>query len=502
MTSRLKSLPAISRSNETALFPGWKAKDAEQDKAERIAEYLYAYTKKGAVSARVGVRPQTGSSLGLQPKASPDIGSAKGKRTIIIDHSAEDRLQAKLRQAAKEINGLETDIYQGKSDKLELGRDLHTYEYQASHTVDLENRLTEVATTTETLPGFVTVAETLSIQARGLFSRIQSQLEDFARPETSSQKEALTRPLGLQLRIADTSHHLRTVYRGAGKVSGQTCILHIVGNKALMDLRVIALTPEQERLTLQVKQKAVSEVDTLKYLKAYILPFLYVRWNKQGELELGLDRDVGRRLGSLFLHVQGSRKAILLHIKEDGAEVSFSSPYTESSLLVPIEKITEHSSIFSLPYEDLKAALEEKLLLMHGPERLLWSQEGARGLTFKTKEKGSKLLDPDYLSERLHDFVQVLVAKEELNFDSHRYIIELYAHKTVEKLRITGRDHYEEMGADSLLMKVVKGLQFGLLQHSLKTLLCSLELEVTIKALFAPKTALTHSSSMFVNSVR
>jgi hypothetical protein len=501
MTARLKALPVLTRSTDAPLFPGW-GKDAEQDKAERIADYLYAYSKQGAASARPGLRPQTGSTLGLQPKASPEINSAKGKRTIIIDHSAEDRLQAKLRQAAKEINALETDIYQGKSDKLELKRDLHTYEYQAGHTVDLTKRLTEIANTTETLPGFITVAEAISTQARGLFLGIQCQLEDFAKPEERVQREVLTRPLGLQLRMADTSHHLRTVYRGAGKVSGQTCILHIMANKALMDLRVIALTPEQNSLTFQLKQKAVSEVDTLKYLKSYILPFLYVRWNKLGELDLALDRDVGHRLGSLFLQVQGSRRKILLHMKEDGMEVSFSSSHTEASLLVSIDKITANSSIFSHPYEELKAILEEKLLILHNPERLVWVQEGAQGVTFKAKEKGSKLLDPDYLSERLHDFVQVLVAKEELTVDGHWYVIELYAHKTVEKLRITGRDHYEEIGADSQLMKLVKGLQFELLQKSIKTLLCSLELEVVVKALFAPKPSLTHSSSMFVNSTR
>ena len=94
------------------------------------------------------------------------------------------------------------------------------------------------------------------------------------------------------------------------------------------------------------------------------------------------------------------------------------------------------------------------------------------------------------------------MAKEEFVVEGHRYIVELYAHKAVEKLRITGRDHYEEIGADSLLMKLVKGLQFGLLQHSIKTLLSSVELELAVKALFTPKTSLAHSASLFVNSNR
>lgn len=497
---RVKSVPTVTKDSSTMLFKEGLGKNAEQGKAERIADYFYTYSMQGSASARPGARPLTGNTAGLQPKPSPTSTSTKGKRTIIIDHSAEDRLQAKLRQAAKEINALENDIYQGRSDKLELKRDLHTYEYEASKAVGLERRLEEIAATTETLPGFVAVAGEISARAHNLFDEIQSEFVELTKPAETDLRETLTRPLGLPLRIADTSHHLRTVYKGADKISGQTCIIHILGNKALMDLRVNALTPQKQQLSLQLKQKAVSDVDTRRYLKTLILPYLFIKWNKHGQMDLALDRDVGKRIGSMLLRLQGSGRTTLLHMKEDAVEVSFTSPYTEAALLVPIEKITEAQSIFSLSYKQLKNILREKLMVMHGPERLVWVQDGSKGVQFRSKEKTSKLMDTDYLSERLHDFVQILVAKEEISVDGHKYLLELYAHKAVEKLRITGRDHYEEISADSSLMKLVKNLQFSLCQNHIRTLLCSLELQHAVRTLFGLKMSLSHSSSAFVNS--
>ena len=452
--------------------------DLDTDKsAERIANYLTAYT------ARPTLRSQSSRHQPiLRRRAYNPFVPVGALRPVKAEHSPEDRQIAKV--AAKDSVTVEQFISVCKSDRLELERDLSTYEWASQQRLGTAGRLQEVERVAANLPSIADSLLTIESHAGALCTSIQRGMEKLSAGVQQANCTVVTRPLRLYVRPVAVSHRLQTYYRGAQSISGVPALVHIRGNQSLTDVRISVLAVDGKLYKLRQLQSAVSELDGNRYVKRAIIPKLFFQSAKDSSLQLCFDIDFGLQFVTVVAKLAGEREPVCVLIREVERDLALSCSLVDAPLSVSAA-VVGNRALCTVSVKDLKHEIEGKLRIADG--KFLWSAEGARGLSFSQKEKQSKLLDADYLSEMIRDFVHILICREEVTVDGLVYTVELFAHKSTEKLKITYQSSHKEVPPDSPHLPLLRLLQFPLLQTCPQTFLRSLELAFVIRALFGTR---------------
>jgi len=453
--------------------------------AERIATYITVYGRKSGSdrssrTSRTSFRSQ--KSEDPPPLESRPI-SRRTHVTVTAASVPEPPAPGNIRSLQRQTEALREEICRAVSDRLDLYRDLASYECLFDRKTGLGERLGQIQRTAEGLPDVMVSLSYVSNTSESMLKTLQTDLNRLSaiKPHQQNQDKSRLKRVKIGLRDVNTRHYVTNQYRGCVEISGIKTLVQISSDLTLDHFRVHAQTLDGFGFSMSFAYSIGLEISPVHSIKQKLLPFLHIV-SQNHHWSLHFDPVYGSAFRTVIAKPRGLDFPLCLVLVEDEDSVTIRSEDLDCFLSVPISAFTACESVFDMTAIEVKRLLEKQLFLRKEPVQMVWLEEA--NALFAGKEKGSKLMDAEYLSEALGDFVLVLMAKDEVEVDGVRFGVEIYAHRTVERLRIVQEDHAIEVEEGGRQLAFLKEMQFGLLHKQPKTVFRSLEMATVIRALF------------------
>lgn len=486
-------VPSRVSTAANSLVPGSSFLNQSQSRidksAERIATYITVYGRKSGEdrssrSSRTSFRSQKSED---PPRIESRPISRRTHVTVTTNAPAADsQPTGNIRYLQRQSTALKEEICRAVSDRLDLYRDLASYECLFDRGIGLGERLGEIQRTTESLPDVMSALSVVSNRSESILEIVKNDLNRFAAIQSLQPVKERSRLKRVKsgLREVNTRHYVTNQYRGCVEISGIPVLVQIASDLTVDHFRVTAQTLEGAGFSISFAYSIGLEISPFHSIKHKLLPYLHFL-SQNHQWSLHFDPTYESAFRTIIAKPLGVTFQLCLVLIEDENNVIIRSSDLDAFLSVPISSFTTSESIYEMTTKEVKLELERHLFVRKDQIQLIWLEEGKE--MFTGKEKRSKLMDAEYLSETLGDFVMILMAKEEIIVDGARFGIELYAHKTVEKVRIMHEEHAIDIEEGTKQLAFLKQMQFRHLHKEPKTVFRSLELATLIRALFLSK---------------
>lgn len=487
-------IPSRISTAANSLLPGNSSLNQSRSRidksATRIATYITVYGRKSG-SDRSSRTSRT-SFRSQKSEDPPPLESRPISRRTHVTVTAttvpapEPSAPGNIRSLQRQTEALREEICRAVSDRLDLYRDLASYEYLFDRKAGLGERLAEVQRTAEGLPDVMVSLSSVSNTSESMLQTLRNHLNRLSaiKPQQQNQDIYRLKRAKTGLRDVNTRHYVTNQYRGCAEISGIKALVQVSADLTLDHFRVKAQTLDGLGLSLSFAYSIGLEGSPSHSIKQRLLPFLHLI-SQNHHWSLHFDPVYGSSFRTVIAKPLGLDFPLCFLLIEDENSVTIRSPDLDSFLSVPISALTTCKSLFEMTSKALRNVLERQLFLRKEPVQMGWLED--RNALFAGKEKGSKLMDAEYLSEALGDFVLVLMAKDEVEVDGLRFGVEIYAHRTVERLRIVHEEQAVEVEEGGKQLAFLKEMQFGLLHQQPKTVFRSLEMATVIRSLFLSK---------------
>jgi hypothetical protein len=438
-----------------------------------VSEALHAISEKSTPrNSKGGILPRfTSSTTNLLHNQAKSIEPYRLKRLNIIN-----------------------EIRKIKSDRIELVRDLATYDANFSSHNELPAKLDNIKKLTKSLPDIYSNLVLFAQSETEILDRMSSGLAQIHKLETETSKH-IPEKYGeycekYQVKSLSDVHKLKLIFKGVRKVSGKRCIVSISSDSTMSKIEVSLITPDRRCFKRYRIPSDSSLYETIhqNHLSNYeiasiIISHLYLIYY-DNQLNLNYDDHCSISFFALCLKLKGfnSEISVLLKQEDDSALIILTEPYIEKRVAYTefVDNSTEDS--FSLDRVSKHLSTHLRYSQELGIHSLDWLSDESN--SFKEKEKISKLLDEDYIRTQIteEEFQVFGTFKKELN--NKTMSIKLLKCKENLKIRLKYQDKVYELSQDSPDFKFMTSLQGAFLRDSPLTYINSLEFDKTIRKLF------------------
>jgi hypothetical protein len=436
-------------------------------------EALCAISKKSTpTDSKGGILPRfTSSTTNLMHNQAKSIEPYKLKRLNIIN-----------------------EIRKIKSDRIELVRDLATYDANFSIDNALPAKLDNFKELTKSLPDIYSNLVSFAQSETEILERMSSGLAQIHDLETETSKYMPEKDgkycEKYEVKLLSDVYKLKLIFKGVRKVSGKRCIISISSDSIISTIEVSLITQDRKGFK---RFRIPSDSSTLEAIRqnhlsnnqiaSEIISHLYLIYY-DNQLNLNYDDHCSVRFFALCLKLKGfsSERSVLLKQDEDSALIILTEPYIEKR--VPNTHFFHNSTEDSFSLDRVSKHLSAHLRYSQelGIPSLDWLSHESN--SFKEKEKISKLLDDEYIRTQIaeEEFQVYRTFMKELHNKTIR--IKLLKCKENLRIRLKYQDRVHELGQDSTDFKFMTSLQGAYLRDSPYTYINSLEFDKTILKLF------------------
>jgi len=472
--------------------------------AVRIADYLHVYRDSETPQIKVGLSRKTdyaanqrqislsrGTARTCAPAgASPPLSDTR--RSLLSPRNVTDseRILEKLKTTLEKLT---QTVRKAVSDKLELGRDLATYEFLFCKDSGAERNLGQLKQLAEGFPGSDEVSAEIIAWEKFAMKCISEGFQTVEKVESGPQvlpDSDLFEKSDFDLRCLNDISRYRQLYRGVSVISSLHCLVTVKSNGLFRQLLISAVTLQGRSHHLTVRQDMMERESLMTKreisvaVKADILPHLYFQV-EEGGMHLMFDPSCAVSFLSLVLTVK-SREAHIhtsVELSEDQDFIHITSSLGE--VTIPRYELTNRHSIFRSNQHQLASKLQQGLYYLE--RALIWQAGNRENLLFRTKEAHSLFFNDEFIARRLQTVAFLLQFSEKYVLDLISYKMEFWSHKESLKLRIVGPERTVDIGSNSLQMAFLIGLQGLDCRTARLTFLHSLQLKLLVKQAFSSK---------------
>lgn len=456
--------------------------------AAKIADYIHVYS--GPTPSRPSL---TGKSTAHTLKAEDGKASVLSSRKQSGDPLPSPKppigRSREKEQQRREAEDLTYLVNKATSDKLELMRDLATYEHLFGKSVGLSERLLELRSHAAQLP---TIFDTLnsSLQCeRQAYTEVHAGLDLIGnRAQTASRATPeLPVRVALELRRVSEAFRSRSLYCGAVVISNLPCLVSVSGDGLFRNLKIVAQTLSGALFRMSVqqdllaRQSLTTNLQIRKAVKLLILPRLHFTAERNA-MKLHFDAECGLTFSTLIVEVRGWREGLVtVWLTEAASDVIVELSIAKDRLQVPLSEFTEGTKLFPCDLQAAARTLARKLLWT--AEEAQWVDTGSRDKTFLLREHHSKYLSDDYLTEVFQILSFQLLAVERTTAAGLVVKVEVLAHKKIVRLRLSTEEKSLDLDTGSPELFFLTSLQALDLLTSRTTLYASLEFQAVVQKL-------------------
>lgn len=464
--------------------------------AVRIADYLHVYRDSETPQTKVG-RPRKTDPAVYRGQGTLSRGSARTNGNLgvspppsarpLLSQRNVSQTERQVEKAKAALDKLTHTVQKAQSDKLELQRDLATYDHllceQSSVKTNISSLRSLAASFLDKNPNtteFLTWEQIALEDIAAGFQRIEAigMSADPEPSEKSYEKE------DFDLRELNNISHYRQLYRGVAVISNRHAVVTVKSNGLFRQLLISAVTLNGAVYRLTLKQDMMEQESLItkrqihNAVKTDILPHLYFQMAGM-DARLLFDPSCGVSFVSLIIAVKSKEARINLsaELVEDKSTVNLTTLLGE--VTIPKKELTSKSSIFQSNHHQLATKLQKGLYLVD--KELVWHPNTNLNLLFHMKETTSLFFNDEYISERLQTVVFMLQFAEKYVLDSETFRIEFLSHKNTVQLRIVGAECVAEITSGSAELQFLLGLQAFDCKAARTTFLRSLELRSLVK---------------------
>lgn len=468
----------------------------------RVSQYIQAYSKQNPL--RVQALSAKASACGMDKNAHGLfrlrlIQNTVSKRntplpmskihTRPISHLSEDFLR-NTQPSKKSIENLRIkadkirhDICLSKSDKLDLMRDLASYEYYMGKNIEIAHSLAKIHSVSHSVPNINEELTQISQEVsniRQVLRKGLGKMHDLEQEYAERMKQVSSEYENEIVEVrsytkANTFSHLFTCMR---RLSGIYSIIKIYGDQPLenfhLDVQLASGHAFSTQIKIDLMGPDLNSSSIVSKIKEKLLPKLFLTLT-QDQLMLHWDQSYGQDFITMIIELKGSPiyvNMLVIRLEEDSVHLSISSPI--SSLRIPRDYIREFGKNFELPCNTLIKILTAHLRYNIYEHSLEWLSDSSQ--IFTSREKNSPLMDAEFIINSCGISLFQPVYSEIIQISTEEVQVEILSFKEMYKLRITYNDSVFELSYDSPNFKILEELQFRDIRKSPVTFFRSIEL--------------------------
>jgi hypothetical protein len=441
----------------------------------RIRNYisLYSSTTLKPFSKQADRSDQDLEEVSTQGKSLIKLNSKIKNISEVSSKPADATLQRKS-------NDLLYEIQKAKSDKLELMRDVSTYEYEFSGQPFVLEKLSEIKDLAFEIPDIDLNSQSLDL----LFEKALKDCLDLSevRGKFSPEGESF------DVKRSAYSKAKTTLLKCSVRISEIPCVAHVFGTKWLEELEVSILAQSSFAFKKSIKHSILSLYTTQKELSDILINevlsrFYFKFYNSEKTFELIYDPEHGESFKVIFFFIRGFGKCFL------SLSVIHGKLYIEvieqkEILEVPVE-VLQVKNLKTLKLSVVKQIVKDFIYFDKYTRSFYWQDGKELENVFSFKESSSNLLKEDYLKELLTMKSFKIIQSFTVEVNETQFTIELHIYKQQLKLVFFYLNEAVEIPQESRHFKFLNDLQWFELKSSPKTFSRSLELKQLIFKLFS-----------------
>ena len=384
-----------------------------------------------------------------------------------------------LQVLQRKCNELLYDIQKAKSDKLELTRDVATYEHEFKKNKRVFEALSSISELAQSIPATdLEIPEINDLLLSGF-----SQFLKATDPQFKYQPE----PEVIELKHPAYSKVKSTLLNCSLKISDTPCIAHIHGTKWLEELEITITTMSNKTYKKSLKHTLLSLYSTkqelFKIVSTEILPKFYFIYNhSHNNLILMHNPDHGSKFQVFSSYIRGYGKCSL-SLSVNNNKLNIQVIEQKEVLEVP-EDMLRVTKLEEVHLKTVKTIVHDFIYYDKYSKGFYWQNEKLPENVFCTKESTSKFLKDDYLKEILSMKSFKVVSSFLVHITDLEFLVELHIFKQQFKLLIFfGRESVEIL-QESKHFKYLIDLQWVNILLSPITLKNSLEIQQLIRKQF------------------
>lgn len=369
------------------------------------------------------------------------------------------------------------EVQKASSDRLELIRDLSTYDYNFSNAVNLKQKLETFINLSFLLPEGVNTIKHSTNNEKNCFEQIKSGLIKISGLNEEACEVGEFEPEGILVRNIDSAHIFNNVFKGVCFISGAYAVVSLTADQWLEYLNFKVTLLDSQLVTLQIKQRISNNCYTPEQInfeiKNKILPFLYFKAESM-KIRLKFSKKHNKDNYVILVHVKGFQLCNVIASTKSDTQTLLEIPELEQSIF--IHQSCDFSDEASI--KRLVALIKSQLFYSASKKTLLW---GSAQYFFSTLEKSSKFLNEDFIKSAtlpIGNFSHIYT------FHIDQQKISCYSDKSKIILKFFRGNSTEELQNDSKNFGFLECMQDIDIKSSPVTLSKSLELEFLLSKLF------------------
>lgn len=467
-----------------------------------IRRYLTGYKSSNGLKPFIGNSPRVNEIIlaygqptvkHSQPKCrnKPPVKKPCSQRVTPVENlNFPVDLVPRARKGSVELNKekrlvefLKHEILSCKSDKLELMRDLATYEINMSDGVELLVKLGKLQSEQHMVSklllkpdGFIEFKDRLN-EGMGKLMGISHEMD--TRVDVLESENYEVHPLSPFSKISHAFDCVR-------KISGVYCVIS-VNSDSLFSNFILSLSLPSKLLLCLNQQFQLSirdyedKVAIKEEIENKILTSLYMD-QYESQLEIKWDVNYRKTFLNLFVNIKSLKIPKMVQITESAGAVLLT--YVEAKQCVAVSRslITDKSSVIECSDEYLVRILSKHLRYEAIDDVIIWATKPHK--IHSAKEKVSDLMNMKYVLSTLGSFSFQVCKEITVNVDGNEYLISVLAFADIEKIEICYKDDKRIVNLGSSLGRWISDLQFIRFKESPLTILKSLETKNLIRFLF------------------
>jgi hypothetical protein len=472
------------------------------DTTTRVSQYIQAYGKQNPL--RVQALSAKASPGGIDKNANGLFRLRLIQNTVSrrntplpmskihtrpISHLSEDFLR-NTQLSKKSIENLRIkadkikhDIYLSKSDKLDLMRDLATYECYMGKKIKIAHSLAKIHSMSHSVPNIneelTQITQEVS-NIRQVLRQGLGKMHDLEQEYAERMKQVRSEYENEIVEVRSyskpyTFSHLLTCVR---RLSGIYSIIKICGDQPLenfhLDVQLASGHAFSTLVKIDLMGSGLDSSSVVSKIKEKLLPKLFLTLTQE-QLMLHWDQSYGQDFITMIIELKGSPlyvNMLVIRLEDESVHLSISSPL--SSLRIPRGYITESGKIFELPSKILNKLLTTHLRYNIHEHSLEWLSDSSQ--IFQSREKNSPLMDSEFIINSCGMSLFQPSCSEIIKIGAEEVQVEILSFKEMYKLRIIYNDSAFELSYDSPDLKILEELQFRDIRKNPVTFLRSIEL--------------------------
>lgn len=411
-----------------------------------------------------------------KPTKKTTNNSIKSKPSPSIDMSRFSFHPENLKNLEKLSKSLLYEVQKASSDRLELIRDLSTYDYNFSNAVNLKRKLETFVNLSSPLPEGVAMIKHNTNNEKNCFEQIKSGLIKISEINEEPCSLGQVESEGIWVRSIDSAHVFNNVFKGVCFISGVYAVVSLTADQWLEYLNFKVSLPDCQMVTLQIKQRISNNCYTPAQInleiKNKILPFLYFKAeNKKIRLKFSKKN---KESYVILTHVKGFQLCNVVASTKSETQILLEVPELEQSIFIRQScSFSNESSV-----KRLVASIKSQLFYSASKKSLIW---GSVQDFFLVLEKSSKYLNEDFIRSAT---LPIGNFSHMFTFSVVQQKISCYSDKSKVILKFFRGNSTEELQNDSKNFGFLESLQDIDIKNSPVTLGRSLELEFLLSKLF------------------